>query len=239
MSVKVFPILERLRYLVPFHQVHETISWLAEQATESGTRCAVLHDDYEKFGVWPGTNKSVYGEGWLESFFQALTENKSWLRSVTYSDYMDANKALGRTYITCASYDEMMTWALPTGMQRELVNAREQLRQTPTLQQNCARFMRGGFWLFLAKYESRTTFRNVCCGPVTGWTGCAPDCRKRNVLKRRKDCCTRANAIAPIGTASSGLYLNHLRTALYENIIGADRVMDEIERETLRFPGVK
>ena len=119
-AVKVFPILKTLRYFIPFHQVFESINYLKEHASEDGPRCAVIHDDGEKFGVWPGTNASVYTEGWLEAFFQAITDNQNWLHSVTYSDYIDNAPALGRTYITAASYEEMMEWALPTPMQRRL-----------------------------------------------------------------------------------------------------------------------
>ncbi|NLV44339.1 MAG: DUF1926 domain-containing protein [Candidatus Hydrogenedentes bacterium] len=238
MSVRIFPIQERLRYLVPFHPVEETINWLEEHATESGTRCAVLHDDYEKFGVWPGTNKSVYGEGWLERFFQALSENKSWLRSVTYGQYMAANTALGRTYITCASYDEMMTWALPTGTQRELVHAREDLKQSPDLYQACAKFMRGGFWRsFLAKYaesnniQKRMLRASSRLDRLRRTAAGDPRLNDAEKLLQQGQCnCAYWHGVF------GGLYLNHLRTALYEKIIASDVVMDGIEADGLRFP---
>ena len=241
MSVKIFPILERLRYLVPFHQVHETISWLSEQATESGTRCAVLHDDYEKFGVWPGTNRSVYGEGWLETFFQALTENKSWLHSVTYGEYLDSHKALGRTYITCASYDEMMTWALPTGMQRELVNAREQLKQAPALQRNCARFMRGGFWRsFLGKYEESNNIQKRMLRTSSRLNRLRRQYPKEARLEEAERLLHQGQCnCAYWHGVFGGLYLNHLRTALYENLIASDRVMDAIEYDSSAFPRIE
>ncbi len=231
LSVRVFPILERLRYLVPFHQVEETISWLNDHATESGTRCAVLHDDYEKFGVWPGTNRSVYAEGWLERFFQALTDNKSWLHCLTYGRYLDTHSALGRTYITCASYDEMMTWALPTGMQRELVNARQRLKKVPDLQQACASFMRGGFWRsFLAKYEEANNIQKRMLRASSRLNAM----RQRMFGEKRLD---EAETRLHQGQCNcaywhgvfGGLYLNHLRTALYENIIAAEQIMDTIE----------
>lgn len=238
LSIKVFPILERLRYLVPFHPVEETINWLEEHATESGTRCAVLHDDYEKFGVWPGTNRSVYGEGWLERFFQALTENKSWLHSVTYGQHIEANSALGRTYITCASYDEMMTWALPTRTQRELVHAREKLKQSPELYQTCAKFMRGGFWRsFLAKYAESNNIQKRMLRASSRL-----DRLRRNVTNETR--LEEAEKLLHQGQCNcaywhgvfGGLYLNHLRTALYQKIIASETVMDEIEGADRQYP---
>jgi alpha-amylase len=230
-AVKVFPIMEKLRYLVPFHQVHETIDWLREHATESGERCAVLHDDYEKFGVWPGTNKSVYGEGWLERFFQALTDNKDWLRCVTYSDYLDRVSAQGRTYITCASYDEMMTWALPTAMQRNLVEARKNLSRHHDLNQQCAPFMRGGFWRnFLAKYpesnniQKRMLRASARLENMRSQFAGEPGLEEAEKLVHQGQCnCAYWHGVF------GGLYLNHLRTALYEKIIAADAVMDALD----------
>lgn len=230
-TVKVFPILEKLRYLVPFHQVSETIDWLREQATEEGDRCAVLHDDYEKFGVWPGTNRSVYEEGWLESFFQALTDNRDWLRCITYGQYLDEAAARGRTYITCASYDEMMTWALPTAMQRDLVAARQMLRGHEDLNRACAPFMRGGFWRsFLAKYAESNNIQKRMLrvserldrlkGDMPGEGRLA---EAERLLHQGQCNCAYWHGVF------GGLYLNHLRTALYEKLIAAEAVMDGIE----------
>ena len=242
-SIKVFPILEKLRYLVPFHPVDETIEWLNDQATESGTRCAVLHDDYEKFGVWPGTHKSVYTEGWLERFFEALTENKAWLHSRTYAQYLDTAVPLGRTYITCASYDEMMTWALPTDLQRELVSARKQLKEHPDLNNACARFMRGGFWRsFLAKYEESNNIQKRMLRASSRLETLRQRFSGDPRLNEAEHCLHQGQCnCAYWHGVFGGLYLNHLRTALYEKLIAADRVLDEIEGElagTTRFEAV-
>ncbi len=231
MAVKAFPIQETLRYLVPFHAVEETIEHLRGLATEDGGRCAVLHDDYEKFGVWPGTHGSVYTEGWLERFFTALTKNKDWLTTTTYADYIDRSPALGRTYLTCASYEEMMVWALPTPMQRSLGDARAALKENPDLYRQTAPFLRGGFWRnFLAKYDESNNIQKRML-------------RASNRLERLRAACTGdprfddAERLLHQGQCNcaywhgvfGGLYLNHLRTALYECIVAADNAMDAME----------
>ncbi|MCF6286679.1 MAG: DUF1925 domain-containing protein, partial [Candidatus Hydrogenedentes bacterium] len=218
-AVKVFPIQEKLRYLVPFHPVQETIDYLRELATEEGDRCAVLHDDGEKFGIWPGTHKSVYEEGWLEEFFQALTDNQEWLHSVTYSEHMDSHPPIGRTYITCASYQEMMAWALPTPRQRELKAAREALEHQPELKALCAPFLRGGFWRnFLAKYPEANTMQKRMLRVskrlerLKNHAGHEAYEQARQHLHRGQ--CNCAYWHGQFG----GLYLNHLRTAIYEQL---------------------
>ncbi len=231
LTVKAFPIQERLRYLVPFHPVDETIAYLRGLATEDGTRCAVLHDDYEKFGVWPGTHGSVYTEGWLERFFAALTENAGWLKTTTYADYIDNAPAVGRTYLTCASYEEMMVWALPTAMQRSLNDARARLKEHPDLCRQVAPFLRGGFWRnFLAKYDEsnniqkrmlRASNRLERLRPARAGD---PRFAVAELLLHRGQCnCAYWHGVF------GGLYLNHLRTALYECIIAADNAMDALE----------
>lgn len=229
--LKVFPILERLRYLIPFHQVSETIEYLRSLATQEGSRCAVIQDDGEKFGIWPGTYHSVYEEGWLEEFFQALTDNQDWIRSVTYSEYVAEAPSLGRAYLACASYQEMMTWALPTPLHRSLVQAREDLKATPDLAARCAPFMRGGFWRhFLVKYpEANNIQKRMLLASnrlerlrarhqeETQW-------REAERLIHESQC----NCAYWHG-AFGGLYLNHLRTALYNRIIEASVLLDLLE----------
>ena len=65
--VALFPIDERLRYLIPFRPPEETADYLRELRA-AGHRLAVLADDGEKFGGWPGTKEWVYGQGWLDRF---------------------------------------------------------------------------------------------------------------------------------------------------------------------------
>ena len=229
-AIKVFPIQEKLRYLVPFHPVEETISYLRDLATEGGERSVVLHDDGEKFGVWPGTYKSVFEDGWLEEFFTALTENQDWIHCVTYSQYMDDHPPLGRTYITCASYQEMMAWALPTERQRELRAARDALAHQPELEAQCGPFLRGGFWRnFLAKYpESNTMQKRMLqvskrLERLREHAGTPAYEEARQYLHRGQ--CNCAYWHGQFG----GLYLNHLRTAIFEQLIRADIALDTLD----------
>lgn len=226
-AVKVFPIQERLRYLVPFHPVHETIEHLRELASEDGLRCAVLHDDGEKFGTWPGTHHSVYEEGWLENFFQALTDNQEWLHCVTYAEYMAKTPALGRTYVTCASYQEMMAWALPTPMQRELKDLRALFEPDSTYQL----YIRGGFWRnFLAKYPEANTMQkrmlresNRLAALRARHPGDARLDEAERLLHESQCNCAYWHGVF------GGLYLNHLRTAVFEKAIAAGAVLDAVE----------
>jgi len=107
----IFPISEKLRYLIPFAEPHETIDYLRQAATAAGERVVVLADDGEKFGSWPDTAQHVYGEGWLRRFFSLLRENSSWINVTTFDHFMHRFTPAGRAYLPAASYREMMEWS--------------------------------------------------------------------------------------------------------------------------------
>mgnify|MGYP003693547943 CR=1 FL=1 len=69
--VGLLAIDERLRYLIPFRPPEETAAYLRQLRTH-GHELAVLADDGEKFGGWPGTKDWVYGSGWLDNFLHAM-----------------------------------------------------------------------------------------------------------------------------------------------------------------------
>src|SRR5262249_30274246 len=58
-QVGVSPIDERLRYLIPCRPPEETAAYLRE-LQQQGHAFALLADDGEKFGGWPGTREWVY-----------------------------------------------------------------------------------------------------------------------------------------------------------------------------------
>jgi len=147
-AIAVFPISEKLRYLVPFAEPAETVAHLEARR---GAGSVTLMDDGEKFGVWPGTNKLVYAEGWLPRFLEALRA-PSWLAMATFSEVLDSLPPRGRVYLPTASYSEMGEWALPAAAAAEIDQARERLRALPD-GVHLAGLLRGGPWRgFLVKY---------------------------------------------------------------------------------------
>ena len=69
---------------------------------------AILADDGEKFGAWPGTYEHCWGAGnWIEECFRALAHNANWLTTVTPSQWLEREPPRGRIYVPTASYVEM------------------------------------------------------------------------------------------------------------------------------------
>lgn len=229
--LKVFPISKELRYLIPFAEPEKTIEFL--QAQKKGG-VVVMADDGEKFGVWPGTHEWVYKRGWLHRFFSLLEENQDWLHLETFSGILDKEKPEGRVYLPAASYEEMTEWALPWVAVREYEKAINQVGALPN-PESVRRFLRGGYWRnFLVKYpESNHLHKRVMAvgeklsllrkGIQKGHPKGEDDIRQAQELLWQAQC----NDAYWHGIFG-GLYLPHLRRALYSSLIRAEGLVDEL-----------
>ncbi|BBJ27964.1 alpha-amylase/4-alpha-glucanotransferase domain-containing protein [Athalassotoga saccharophila] len=220
-TLKVFPISKKLRYLIPFENVEDTISFLKTFATSDGKNALVMFDDGEKFGVWPGTYDQVYTKKWLEEFFGAIEKNSSWLNSVSFSEYVDTHSAMGRTYLPISSYSEMMEWALPTRARANFESLIENLKKSNAYE-SMEMFLKGGIWrTFLAKYtESNLMHKKVLY---------IHDMIKKMNVKNAEILneywqgqCNDPYWHGVFG----GLYLPHLRAAVYNHLIKAEMMID-------------
>ncbi|MCB0833676.1 MAG: hypothetical protein KDC45_09455, partial [Bacteroidetes bacterium] len=125
-KVDAFPISKALRYMIPFQEPAKTVELLRTAASSTGEKLMVFADDGEKFGIWPDTFEHVYEKKWLRRFFDALVENKDWIRMIHFSEAVDTLKPVGRVYIPTASYAEMLHWALPAKSFRDYENFENQ-----------------------------------------------------------------------------------------------------------------
>jgi len=232
--VRIFPGSERLRYLIPFRPPEETISHLSTLRSTERNRLAVMADDGEKFGVWPETYHTVYEEGWLERFFALIEQNGDWLETTTFSDYQQKEPPLGRIYLPTASYMEMGEWSLPTRAMKEYDDALAKVKNSPEFA-DIRPFIKGGFWRnFLAKYSESNHMhkrmvmvsrkvRNVLEGFY------AQGIRKNAETSRMIDHLYQSQCNDSYWHGVfGGLYLPHLRSAVYEQLIQAEYLADTV-----------
>jgi len=106
--VALFPIDERLRYLIPFRPPAEIAAYLRELRS-AGRPLAVFVDDGEKFGGWPGTKDWVYTRGWLAQFCDAIAAlvAAGEVRLTTPGAALREVASAGLAYLPTASYREM------------------------------------------------------------------------------------------------------------------------------------
>ncbi|WP_461865922.1 alpha-amylase/4-alpha-glucanotransferase domain-containing protein [Thermococcus sp.] len=210
--IAVFPIDEKLRYLIPFRPVEKTVEYLEGLTDDDPSKLAVFHDDGEKFGVWPGTYEWVYEKGWLRRFFDAITSNEK-INLMTYSEYLSKFKPKGLVYLPIASYFEMSEWSLPAKQAKLFVEFVEKLKSQGDFERYRV-FVRGGIWKnFFFKYpESNYMHKRMLM--VSKLVKDKPEAR-RFLLRAQ---CNDAYWHGVFG----GVYLPHLRRTVWENIIKAN-----------------
>lgn len=231
LTVRVLPGLKALRYLLPFRPVEEAIAFLREAASAHPGGMAAMGDDMEKFGVWPGTWKHCYEDGWLEKFFQAVETNSDWLEVTPPGEYLGEHASLGRADLPTASYSEMMEWVLPTRVRQRFHAVQQEFSSRPEV----LAFLRGGSWRgFFTKYAEANLLH------------------KKMLRVSAKLAELRAQKLAPkaagaVGQATEhllraqcndaywhgifgGLYAPHLRTSLWRDLVRAETIADGLAR---------
>src|SRR5690606_24430875 len=91
-------------------------------------------------------------QGWLRSFFDALTANARWLHVITLAEAVRKTRPLGKVYLPDGSHPEVTHGALPVSRQHDYADATTAL-QTAPLWDELRPFIRGGCWRnFQVKY---------------------------------------------------------------------------------------
>jgi alpha-amylase len=226
--ISVFPGSERLRYLIPFGQPQDTIDHLARIADEHPNSVVVFGDDGEKFGTWPETYKHCYEDGWLEHFLGALEANQDWLKTTTLSEAIDHLNPLGKIYLPDSSYREMTEWALPSAQQDEYDRMTHDMEHDPRWPA-VKRFIRGGFWRnFKIKYaESDEMYARMMAVSRKLEQAVQAEAPRDIVDRARAELYRGQCNCSYWHGAFGGIYLPHLRNAVYRHLIAADNLLNQ------------
>jgi alpha-amylase/alpha-mannosidase (GH57 family) len=221
--VGLLAIDERLRYLIPFRPPEETASYL-RQLRGHGHGLAVLADDGEKFGGWPGTKDWVYGSGWLDTFLRTMEQLMTGgdIKLTTGQEAFRQVPSGGLAYLGTASYREMEKWSLPPAAQQGLTKLEEELG--PKHLATSTAFVRGGHWHhFLVKYAEANRMHKVMLALSTLSRSRGDPLEARRAIGRAQ--CNDAYWHGVFG----GLYLPHLRNALWRQLAIAEHVLRQGE----------
>lgn len=237
--IKVFAGSERLRYLIPFKDPQATIDHVGFIAERAPGSVLVFGDDGEKFGVWPGSFDLVWRDGWLRRFFELLSNHRHWIKITTGSETLDEVAPQGRIYLPDSSYREMNEWSLPTERQKEYREAVAEASAQPYWSR-LQPFVRAGNWRnFLVKYpEAGEMYARMLTVSQTlqelDHASLSPEGRRLVARARRE--LYRAQCNCPYWHgAFGGLYLPHLRNAIYGRLIEADSLLQRARGKLRRW----
>ena len=217
-EIGLFPISKKLRYAIPFLNVQSAIEAIKSFTREKNS-AAIIFDDAEKFGMWPGTHEWVYEKGWLERFVQAVLADES-IETMHYGKYFEQEKTRGIAYLPNVSYYEMGEWSLRAEDTLKLAALKDEMGFT-RYEEEGVKFLKGGIWKnFLVKYEESNRIH------------------KRTLeLSKVRESINKASFDSALHKAQTndalwhgvfgGLYLPNLRDNVYRYIIEAEDIRYE------------
>ncbi|RUL87320.1 alpha-amylase/4-alpha-glucanotransferase domain-containing protein [Tautonia sociabilis] len=230
--LKVFPNSEPMRYLIPWQEPHASYEYLRGLAQTRPGAVVVCADDGEKFGGWPETHEHIFAKGWLRRFCDMIMGNRDWLEPTTFGAVVDSTVPLGKVYLPDCSYREMTEWVLPAG-QLSAYEAAIKRSEGAEAVAPIRPFVRaGGFWRnFKNKYAETDEMyarmlelsRRLDALEEAGEADAEALDEARRELYRGQCNCPYWHG------AFGGLYLPHLRNAIYKHLIACHDALDRAE----------
>jgi alpha-amylase/alpha-mannosidase (GH57 family) len=218
--VSLFPIDEKLRYLVPFQPPADTAAYL-RSLQRQGHQLAVLADDGEKFGGWPGTREWVFEKGWLTRFMDAMQDclTRGDVVLSTFADALGDVPSGGLAYLGTASYREMEGWSLPAESAVRLTALEKEVGPDRLAGPEGA-LLRGTHWRnFLVKYAEANRMQKKA-------TALSALCRARGNPPRARRAIGKAQCNdAYWHGVFGGLYLPFLRAAIWSELALAEETL--------------
>jgi len=230
-TLTVFPVDHNLRLKIPFAEVSEIEKYILNVRNSTNADTLFFGDDGEKFGVWPGTNKWVYNDGWMKRFID-LVENSDEITTETYGNIFKEKAPKGRVYLSPTSYEEMMEWALPVNLQEQFVKLKGDIKKGPEWIR-FANFLKGGMWNnFFQKYPESNLMHKRALILSRRLKIAESDLKSKKskkaiekVEKAKEHLYQSQCNCAYWHGLFGGVYLNYLRDAIYRNIIQGENLL--------------
>jgi alpha-amylase/alpha-mannosidase (GH57 family) len=240
-QLDLFPISEGLRYRIPFARAQDTVSFIERLAEAGGQTAAIYFDDIEKLGIWPETYAWVYEKKWLEQFVEGVLASPK-IRTEHFASFRGAVPTRGVIYLPTTSYVEMNEWTLPARRAHAYANLVKQEKDHARYERDKA-FIRGGIWKnYLSRYaESNWMHKRML----------ALSNRLHGVPASQRSAELTALLYQAQGNDAywhglfGGLYLPHLRRAVYNAIVTLEWKLDQlapraaVQRGDLDLDGVQ
>ncbi|MGE3804145.1 MAG: alpha-amylase/4-alpha-glucanotransferase domain-containing protein [Gemmataceae bacterium] len=228
--LRIFPGSEPMRYYIPFRNVEDSFAYFGEVASKNPDAVVVFADDGEKFGSWPETHKHCFHDGWLRRFFDALRGSLHWIKPCTFSQAVDQTTPAGKIFLPDSSYREMTEWALPSQRLLEYNQLQHDIKHDPH-GPRIKKFLRGGYWRnFRVKYPEIEEMYSRMLQVSRRLQEAQASGQRSAELDQARTALYRAQCNCPWWHGTfGGLYLPHLRNAVFGNLIAAENLLLQLE----------
>ncbi len=220
----LFPICERLRYLIPFAEPEVAVDHLRDLCLDGDRRSVLYGDDGEKFGMWPGTRKRVWDDKWLDRFFTALEAEGDWLCPSHPSAVVQTLAPTGKIYLPDGSYREMLEWSLPEAAHARYKVLSKSMEEEGD-EESLALVRAGAYRNFRVRYpEANRIYARML--RVSRKVSALEESPEKAAVQEDlyKGQCNCAYWHGVFG----GLYAPHLRAALQRHLIRAESRVDQL-----------
>ena len=218
---------------MPFQEPHATYEYLRQLAERQPGATVVFADDGEKFGTWPETYDHVYTHGWLRRFCDMIVATATGSSRPRSPGPSTSTLPLGKVYLPDGSYREMTEWALPAERAGGLPGGGQAGRRRPG--RGGSEAVRPGRRV-LAELQGpvpreRRDVRPDARASRSGWPPSTSGGRADpDYLEAARQELYRGQCNCPYWHgAFGGLYLPHLRNAIYRRLIAAHNALDDAE----------
>lgn len=223
-TLALFPVDTTLTGMIPFGNEEEVMNYLRRQANRH--RVVLTYTDVaERWGIWPGTYEKIQQSGVAGRWFE-LIAGQDWIKTEFFSSVLQSQPPQGRCYLPEGVPMDLGIWSLPDKARERLHQARDQLSLRHDREHFLPYFRVGSWEGFRARYgEAHLMAKKGIWLRNRKPDGTVDDGRLTDCLWR-----AQCNTAYWHGTAG-GIYLPHLRAAIWKNLLLAQQLLDDGREE--------
>ncbi len=105
--ITIFPIHSGGRKILAEESPEKVLSYIGKRAGDPADAVLTLLFNGEQYGLAEGSHARCYKDGWLDSFFSLLSENRDWILPVLPADYLKDHTPFLRGYFPPTTYEQM------------------------------------------------------------------------------------------------------------------------------------
>ncbi|MDR2463143.1 MAG: DUF1926 domain-containing protein [Verrucomicrobiales bacterium] len=225
--LRLFPRDPELYRMIPYGKPDELLAYLRRMANRAIGTTLTVDDVAERWGVWAGSFEKIQQSGAMEKMFAVLDAAGDWLRLRTFSEVINEEPPRGRCYIPAGASAELGMWSLPDESRQRFVWALSNLRKRHDAGRFLPFFRAGSWGGFRGRYCESNLMEKKGLWLKSHLSASAAEehGRARDLLWQ-----AQCNTAYWHGT-SGGIYLPHLRQAIWERLLAAQQLILSGARE--------